>query len=369
MASVPSILNNTIVSTGAKLSRRKAIELLNSDKLVTILSNRNVDSKAIAEDLHETISTNLASKLRRIPENINDEEFQEQLKREILKSSSLMHYFAGIVKEANVDELGLEEEEEEEEEGEEVEEVEEIIPERDKKYNEGYWAKQYLDSGDLDAKDKALQSLKPLIRKQVSDINVSRSISPGALYGKGVGIAAGAIDTWDPKKAKLSTHITHQLKRLHRYVNKYGPMLHTPEHRISQWSDLDKAFEEYEHEHGTGGYDVEILAESTGYSKKDIEKAVAERRKVYDDSTTSSTNIPWKDRYMGLDLNILAKEFEDDKDKKKVFAAMRKIIDSGKDAGNVKVTDIVKMTGIPYRKANIATKEIVNTIKNGLSFE
>lgn len=309
------------------------------------------------------------SKLRRVLEHKGDEEFLEDLRQEIIKTSALGHYIADLIKQAEdsgilVDVPELEDEEVVDEQP----VVEPIVSEKDKKYNEGYWAKEYQSTGDLDAKDKALQSLKPLIMKQVANVNVSKSISHGALYGKGVGLASHAIDTWDPKQSKLSTHVVNQLKKLHRYVNKYGPMLHTPEHRISQWSDLDKAFEAYEHEHGTGEYNKDILAESTGLPVADIEKAIAERRKVFNDSSINTTNIPWKDRYMGLDLDLLSKEFEGDKVKKKVFAAIRKVLAKGEE-GNVKVTDIARITGLPYRTANSATKEIVHTIKNGLSFE
>lgn len=243
-------------------------------------------------------------------------------------------------------------------------------------YDEDKWGKMYLSTKNADYKDKALVSLMPIINKQVYNTNTSKSISHGSLVSEGLSIASKYIDTWDPKQSKLATHVTNGLKKLHRTVNSNGPMLHIPEHRVSQWSTLRNAFEEYEHLYGTGHYDSGLLSKMTGIKEADVEKALKENRKVYDDSELGTTNIPWQTQYVGLDLDHLSHEFDYSPDKKAIYKIMRNIIkDSEGDLKSVSVVAIHKelnkkrkVNPLSYKVVNRHVKEIIAKIKDAYTF-
>ena len=244
-------------------------------------------------------------------------------------------------------------------------------------YDEAHWAELYKKTGDTAYKDKAVMALRPLIMKKVHDVNVSKSISSGSLISYSYGLAGDAVDSWDPKKAKLTTHVTNQLKKLTRKVNQYGPMLHVPEHRIGSWSDLDSAFSEYEHEYGTSSYDPKILASATGLPMADVTKAITERRKVFNDSTVTTSNVPWKTKFIGLDLTYLEREFEYDPLKKKIYKVIQKLIKESPagDYSNIQTSEVLrnlpktyKGQKLTYKLINREKKYIDQKIKDAYSF-
>lgn len=84
--------------------------------------------------------------------------------------------------------------------------------------------------GDTAAKKELLGSLEPLIRQQVNKFYKS-GIPEFAIRAEGFKLASGAIDTYDPNKAQLNTHVTNYLKKLSRFVTNYQNVGHIPEPR------------------------------------------------------------------------------------------------------------------------------------------
>lgn len=84
--------------------------------------------------------------------------------------------------------------------------------------------------GDNQAKMELLGSLEPLIRKSVNKFYKS-GIPEFAVRAEGFRLASGAIDSYDPTKAQLNTHVTNYLKKLSRFVTNYQNVGHIPEPR------------------------------------------------------------------------------------------------------------------------------------------
>jgi len=85
-------------------------------------------------------------------------------------------------------------------------------------------------SGDLDSKRQLIKSLTPLINMQVSKFSASGLPIP-AIKLEGQKLTSQAIDTYDPSKAQLNTHVTNYLKKLNRFVSDYQNVGHIPEPR------------------------------------------------------------------------------------------------------------------------------------------
>ena len=84
--------------------------------------------------------------------------------------------------------------------------------------------------GEDAAKIELLGSLEPLIRRSVNKFYRS-GIPEFAVRAEGFRLASGAIETYDPKKAQLNTHVTNYLKKLSRFVTNYQNVGHIPEPR------------------------------------------------------------------------------------------------------------------------------------------
>jgi len=292
---------------------------------------------------------------------------RDELRKEVLKNAALVNVLAGLgslIKEGVLSSDYITDYEPREEVmSDQSDSVSHL--EKTASYKEDEYARRYLETGDKTYKDKALKELKPIIMQQVHKVNNSGALSRGALYAKALGLAAKAVDTWDPSKSKLSTYVTNSLKKLHRTVYQYAPMLKIPENRIGQWADLQRAFEIYEHEHGTESYDPKVIAKMTKLPVSDVEKAIKERRKVYNDSELGTTNIPWSSRYSEINFNLLKEEFTGDQ--RKVFDAMVKSIERDPNK-NVSDVELARKTGLPYSKVNKLHKEIDNKVKEVMSY-
>lgn len=85
-------------------------------------------------------------------------------------------------------------------------------------------------SGDISAKKQLLSSITPIIRSQANKFK-GAPIPMTAIELEGFRLASHAIDTYEPEKAQLNTHVINNLKKLSRYVTNYQNVGHIPEPR------------------------------------------------------------------------------------------------------------------------------------------
>jgi DNA-directed RNA polymerase specialized sigma subunit len=89
--------------------------------------------------------------------------------------------------------------------------------------------KQYR-AGDTKAKKKLMSSITPMIRSQANKFKGS-PLPMTAIELEGFRLASHAIDTYEPEKAQLNTHVINNLKKLSRFVMNYQNIGHIPEPR------------------------------------------------------------------------------------------------------------------------------------------
>lgn len=85
-------------------------------------------------------------------------------------------------------------------------------------------------AGDQSAKTELISSLTPLILSQANKFNNS-GLPTIAIKLEGQKLASQAIDTYDPSKAQLNTHVTNYLQKISRFVTNYQNVGHIPEPR------------------------------------------------------------------------------------------------------------------------------------------
>ena len=132
-------------------------------------------------------------------------------------------------------------------------------------------------SGDQQAKRELLSSLKPLIRHQAQRFAGS-GLPTIALELEGVRLASEAIDTYEPKKSQLNTHVTNRLKKLSRFVTNYQNIGHIPEPRALMIGKYQSIFDNLEAEKGREPTQAE-LADSLHVSMAEVERLQTELRK------------------------------------------------------------------------------------------
>lgn len=84
-------------------------------------------------------------------------------------------------------------------------------------------------------------------------------------------LALNALETYDPYKAKLRTHLLTQLQRLRRNVGQMQQIVQVPERLVLDSMAVSKAVEEFQDRYGRDPSDAE-LADLTGLSKKRLAK-------------------------------------------------------------------------------------------------
>lgn len=89
---------------------------------------------------------------------------------------------------------------------------------------------QYIQNKDIQAKKQLLKSLGPLINTQVGKYTNS-GLPKMSIELEGLRLAGNALDTYDPTKAQLNTHVVNNLKKLSRFVTDYQNIGHIPEPR------------------------------------------------------------------------------------------------------------------------------------------
>lgn len=226
-------------------------------------------------------------------------------------------------------------------------------------YKEEEYAKQYKTTGDTAFKEKAVDEMRDLIYGFVQNLNLSKSIDTRVLYQKGLGLALDAVETWDPSRSKLSTHVTNTLKPLSRDVYKYGPVLHTPEHSIREFGKFKKALDSYTVEYGDKSYDPLILADLSGLTIPQVKEFLARERKTYNDSTVSSTDFDYTYSDRRLDMEYIKKEFDKDEIKARIWNEIAYDISHDRKPS---ASAIARKIKLPYYSVNKAFTEMVETI-------
>jgi len=130
--------------------------------------------------------------------------------------------------------------------------------------------------GDNQAKMELLGSLEPLIRKSVNKFYKS-GIPEFAVRAEGFRLASGAIDSYDPTKAQLNTHVTNYLKKLSRFVTNYQNVGHIPEPRALIIGKYNTIYANLEADKGREPTVVE-LSDAMQVSPAEIERLQSELR-------------------------------------------------------------------------------------------
>lgn len=102
-----------------------------------------------------------------------------------------------------------------------------------KKWNEGGRKQEDLD--------ELLEQLKPVINKAAYVYAGKVNIPKPAVEGQFRIQALKAIGTYDPNKAALHTHVTHQMKAARRFINKYQNTARIPGDKINRVGDVQRA--------------------------------------------------------------------------------------------------------------------------------
>lgn len=99
---------------------------------------------------------------------------------------------------------------------------------------------QWVDNGkQSDDTEVLLNNFKGLIRSKSNKYAGQLNIPASAIHSQFQTQAMKAFETYDPNRgAKLSTHVTNQLKRSHRFINTYQNLGRIPETRIYKITDF-----------------------------------------------------------------------------------------------------------------------------------
>lgn len=134
---------------------------------------------------------------------------------------------------------------------------------------------EYKD-GNLESRVKLIKSLEPLIQGQVNKFNGS-GLPQTAVKLEGIKLTAQALDTYDPSKAQLNTHVTNHLKKLSRFVTTYQNVGHIPEPRALMIGKYHTIYSNLESDKGREPTSEE-LADAMNVSVKEIERLKSELR-------------------------------------------------------------------------------------------
>lgn len=222
------------------------------------------------------------------------------------------------------------------------------------------YATLYKQTGDKSYKTKAINEMRNLIYSTVQKINLTKSIDTNVLFVKGLGIAGQAVESWDPKKARLSTHVVSNLQQLTRTVYAFGPVLHVPEHTIKDFSHFKNVFAEYTATYGEDAPDVKELSTLSGLSEKKVEEFLLRERKTFGATSEEFHPVTFSRNDHRLDVDYLAQQFENDPDEKVVWEQISAAIK--KEAPTPNASEIHKKIGGSYYKINTAYNSVINKL-------
>lgn len=132
-------------------------------------------------------------------------------------------------------------------------------------------------SGDLTAKKDLMTSLRPIVKNQVNRFRNS-GIPPIAMELESYKLVSHAIDTYDPSKAQLNTHVINNLKKLSRFVTTYQNIGHIPEPRALLIGKYNNIYDNLQNDLGRDPT-VEELADAMNLPVIEIERLQLELRK------------------------------------------------------------------------------------------
>lgn len=132
-------------------------------------------------------------------------------------------------------------------------------------------------AGDQQAKMELVTSLTPLIISQTNKFAGS-GLPQIAVKLEGQKLALQAIDTYDPTKSQLNTHVTNYLQKLSRFVTNYQNVGHIPEPRALMIGKYKTIYSNLESDKGREPSLFEV-ADAMQVSPIEIERLQVELRK------------------------------------------------------------------------------------------
>ena len=136
---------------------------------------------------------------------------------------------------------------------------------------------------DLEAKKELLKSLDPLINHQVNRFATS-GLPSVAIKLEAQRLTANAIDTYDPNKAQLNTHVINNLKKLSRFVTNYQNVGHIPEPRALMIGKYQSIYSNLETDKGREPT-IDEIADQMSVGVAEIERLQTELRKDLSSTT------------------------------------------------------------------------------------
>lgn len=126
-----------------------------------------------------------------------------------------------------------------------------------------------------------IQSFRPLINSEANKWAYrQRDIPPAAIKAEFTNQFVRAMDTYDPNfGAKLNTHVTHQLRRAHRFVTTYQNPGRIPETRVYRIRELQDAESYLDEIHGRPPTQHE-LSDYLKWSPRQVDTLQTEVRKA-----------------------------------------------------------------------------------------
>jgi len=123
-----------------------------------------------------------------------------------------------------------------------------------------------------------LQSMRPLIQKQVNVYKNRVPIPPAAIEAEFTRHAMTAFKTYDPKrKAQLGTHVQNQMMKGRRFINTYQNLGYIPEHRVNRIGEYKVAMSSLQENLGRPPNTTE-LSEHLSWSPAEVGRMQKEDR-------------------------------------------------------------------------------------------
>lgn len=122
----------------------------------------------------------------------------------------------------------------------------------EKKYLDIY--QKYSANKDPESLNELIQALNPVLRKGINTFGYGVP----TLYGRAKLLAKNAIETYDPHKAPLESHVMLHLQRLQRYAPRTGNVLDVSEGQRMLARELSNAEKELEDKYNRPPSDAEL---------------------------------------------------------------------------------------------------------------